>query len=217
MCSRSQFRRSSAVLLSTTTTTHHPITQPVEIRPSPKQTQRRIEETKALSPLSQPSVHRPRALLRFKNSPSVFFVTFPPSPHLLSSLAAEVSSLFLGPACAVVPVYPTGRRDSLARRGRHSAMVCVCRCFPAGSHGDCRLYMCFGRDDGERVGYAILAAVVCMQTTWTVRSVDVARMGEYDFDGPHVCLQLCHCMSFYSSLPPMSGSVVMSPSPSRAL
>lgn len=117
--------------------------------------------------------------------------------------------------CAVVPVYPTG--GTRAQRGRHSAMVCVCRCFPAGSHGDSTVHVglrCFGRDDGEQVGYAILPAVVCMQTAWTVRSLVVARMGEDDFDGPHVCLQL-HVISFFPS--PMSASVVMPPSPNRAL
>lgn len=163
---------------------HHPPPHHTASRKSPPLPRRRRGASKKQKP-SPPSPSRrftgraPCFVSRIRrpssSSPS------PPPPHLLSSLAAEVSSLFLGPACAVVPVYPTGRRDSLARRGRHSAMVCVCRCFPAGSHGDCRLYMCFGRDDGERVGYAILPAVVCMQTTWTVRSVDVARMGEYDF------------------------------------
>lgn len=197
---------------------HHSVTQPVEIPPLA-----RTRDWRGASKKQKPSSSSPSrrftgrapcfvSRIRRPSSSSPSPPPPPPSPHGCCGFKYVPWTECV---CAVVPVYPTG--GTRAQRGRHSAMVCVCRCFPAGSHGDSTVHVgsrCFGRDDGEQVGYAILPAVVCMQTAWTVRSVVVARMGEDDFDGPHVCLQL-RVISFFPS--PMSASVVMPPSPNRAL
>lgn len=197
------------------------------IPPLPRRLQRRIEETKKNPLPPPPAVGSPAARLASFQEFAVRLPRhlLPPSPHLLSSLAAEVSSLFLGPSeCVPSCVRLPCRRDSLARRARAPFRDGVCLPVLSGrlvrrpsTVSTCALVVMMGSEVG---GDAILPAVVCMQTTWTVRPVGSSRDGGTKLLTVRMCVcsfQVQHVISFFPSPYVGFGGDVCLSSPSRAL